>query len=412
MRDEWRDRTPVSGGNQDAGESAGAGPVQIAISLGMIAIVLALGFVFARNAVTSTLLFLLILLGLVMAHEAAHFFTAKAFGVTVHEFGFGFPPRACGKRWGETIYTINWLPIGGFVRLEGEEADTGPRAFQSKPAWQRAIVLVSGAAVNLVLPVLLFTIALMVPHQVPEGRAMITGVLPGSPAAEAGLQAQDTILAVGGRDATNILEASRFVRLYQGTTVPITVRRGGSELTIPVFARWAPPKGEGPTGISIAPVATGPDGAPFTKRVALSPLAAAPAAVRMTADTMILARNEVIGWFKGAGGPQFAGPVGIAQTTGEVARSSETAAGAVAPLLELAALLSINLGIMNLLPLPMLDGGRVFFLLIEVVRGGRRIAPEREAFVHLVGFIAFMALAVIITFADIGRLIGGGSLIR
>src|SRR3989304_5746062 len=109
----------------------------------------------------------------------------------------------------------------------------------------------------------------------------------------------------------------------------------------------------------------------------------------MGGDTMTLARSEVIGWFKGRGGPQFAGPVGIAQTTGEVARSSETTAGAIAPLLELAALLSINLGIMNLLPLPMLDGGRILFVLIEVVRGGRRVAPEREALVHMIGFIAF-----------------------
>ena len=409
MRDEWREGapgTPVSGGGEDDNNP---GPVQIAISVGVIAIVLVLGFIFARNAVTSTLLFLFILLGLVMAHESAHFLTAKAFGVEVHEFGFGFPPRIWGKRLGETMYTINWLPIGGFVRLEGEEANTGPRAFQSKPAWQRAIVLISGAGTNLVLPVLLFTFALMIPHEVPEGRAMISGVTAGSPAAEAGLQVKDVILSVGGRNASNIIEASRFVRLNQGTTVPIVVRRDGKELTVPVYARWAPPKDQGPTGISIAPAATAPDGKPFTTRVSEGPLQAVPEATRTTWDTMILARNEVIGWFKGAGGPQFAGPVGIAQTTGEVARSSETAAGAIAPLLELSALLSINLGIMNLLPLPMLDGGRVFFLLIEVVRG-KRVAPEREALVHLIGFVAFMALAVLVTFSDIGRLLHGSSL--
>jgi regulator of sigma E protease len=263
-----------------------------------------------------------------------------------------------------------------------------------------------------VLPVLLFGIALMVPHEVPEGRAVITAVLPDSPAAEAGLQPQDTILSVGGRDTANIIEASRIVRLNQGKTVPFVVRRAGSELTIPVYARWAPGLNQGPTGISIAPAATRADGTPFTVRVALSPLEAGPAAVQMTWDTMILARNEVIGWFKGSGGPQLAGPVGIAQTTGEVARSSESAGGAIAPLLELAALLSINLGVMNLLPLLMLDGGRVFFLFIEVIRGGKRIAPEREALVHLVGFVAFIALAVVITFSDIGRLINGDSVIR
>jgi regulator of sigma E protease len=122
---------------------------------------------------------------------------------------------------------------------------------------------------------------------------------------------------------------------------------------------------------------------------------------------MILARNEFISWFKGGSSPEVAGPVAIAQTTGEVARE-----GGASPLLELAALLSINLGIINLLPLPMLDGGRVMFLVIEFLRGGRRIAPEKEALVHLVGFVLFMALAVVVTFADVSRIVNGESLFR
>jgi len=107
---------------------------------------------------------------------------------------------------------------------------------------------------------------------------------------------------------------------------------------------------------------------------------------------------------KGGSGPAVSGPVGIAETTGNVARE-----GGAPPLFELAALLSINLGVINLLPLPMLDGGRIFFLLIEVLRGGRRIAPEKEAIVHLVGFVLFVALAVVVTFADISRLVSGNS---
>ncbi|MFA7248514.1 MAG: M50 family metallopeptidase [Dehalococcoidia bacterium] len=418
MNEDWRERaTPLSrsrGAAQDGSpgspgsEGAPRGRSQSAISLAIVAITIVLAAVFAREALTSTALFLIILLGLVMAHESAHFVTAKMFGIFVNEFAFGFPPRIWGKRVGETVYSVNWLPVGGFVRLEGEEASEGPRSFASQAAWKRFIVLASGAVTNLLLPIILFAFALAVPHQVPEGRAMVTGVIPGSPAETAGLKQGDVILSVGGRDAKNIVEASRYVRLNQGATFDLAVRRGGETLHLPVYGRWAPPPGQGPTGISIAPQAIAPDGRPYTVSEAQPPWEALPNAVRMTGDTMILARNEVIGWFKGTGGPQFAGPVGIAQTTGEVARSSETTAGAISPLLELAALLSINLGIMNLLPLPMLDGGRIFFLLIEVVRGGKRIAPEREAIVHMIGFAAFIVLAIVVTFADISRILGGG----
>ena len=413
MNEDWRERaTPLSaaGGAAPEGEPAGGNSRQSAISLAIVVIGIVLGAVFAPNALISTALFLLILLGLVMAHEAAHFFTAKAFGIFVHEFAFGFPPRIWGKRFGDTVYSVNWLPVGGFVRLEGEEGGEGPRSFAAQAAWKRLIVLAAGAVTNLLLPIILFAVALAVPHEVPEGRAVVTGIVAGSPAEVAGLKQGDVILKVAGRDAKNIVEASRYVRLNQGRTFDVEVRRDAQNVRVPVYGRWAPPPGQGPTGISIAPTTVNPaDGRPYTVREAQPPWEALPNATRMTWDTLILARNEVVGWFKGTGGPQLAGPVGIAQTTGAVARSSETTAGAISPLLELAALLSINLGIMNLLPMPMLDGGRIFFLLIEVVRGGKRIAPEREAIVHLVGLAAFVVLAIVVTFADISRLLDGGS---
>ena len=374
---------------------------RIVSTLFTVVAAIVLAFVFARDATSAALLFVVILIGLVVAHEFAHFLTAKLFGVYVLEFGIGFPPKIWGKRFGETEYTLNWLPIGGFVRLMGEEDPTHPRSLASRPAWQRLIVLAAGSVMNLLLPILLFAIAFTIPHEESVGRAIIAEVVPDSPAAAAGLKTNDIIYEIGGRTAKNSVEAGRLIRLNLGNDTAIQVKRGAEFVTVDVKPRWTPPAGQGPTGIKIAPQYG------FTETVSQPPWESIPNGLRTTVDTMILARNEFISWFKGGSGPEVAGPVAIAQTTGEVARE-----GGVSPLLELAALLSINLGIMNLLPLPMLDGGRVMFVLIEVVRRGRRIAPEKEALVHLVGFALFMILAVVVTFSDITRIVNGDSLFR
>lgn len=391
-------------------ETSGTSPPRPTIRRFAIPLLVAIGaflfFRFERDGFTSALLFIVILLALVVIHEFAHFATAKMFGILVHEFGVGFPPKIWGKKFGETEYTVNWLPIGGFVRMEGEEDPSHSRALASKPAWQRLIVITSGALANLALPVLLFGFALMIPHEISAARAVITSVVEGAPAQAAGLQTGDVIYSIDGRNTKNVPEASRYVRLGQGRDIAFVVKRDSEFVEIPVESRWAPPSGQGPTGITIGAQY------PFTDTEALAPWEAFPQGVRQTWDTLILARNEIIGWFKGSSGPQFAGPVGIAEITGDVARSADNVGGAVSPLLQLAALLSINLGVLNLLPLPMLDGGRAAFILIEIARRGRRIAPEKEAMVHFVGFVAFIALALVITFFDISRIANGESLFR
>lgn len=373
--------------------------LQILLTVAGILGAIAAGLYFeqSRPAVTSALLFLTILVGLVLAHEFGHFATAKAFGVKVLEFGVGFPPRAFGRRLGETEYTVNWLPIGGFVRLLGEEDASDPRSLAAQPRGKRLIIMASGALVNLMLPPLLFAIAFGLPHDEPVGRAAIAAIVPGSPAEAAGFQRGDVIFEIGGRDAKNVAAVARLVRIEMGHLTTIQVKRGSEFLELPVEPRWAFPAGQGPTGITIGAQY------PFTERVSLPPWEAIPAGTRATLDTLILARNQMIGWVRGGSGPGVAGPVGIAQATGEAAKAG------VPPLFEIAALLSINLGIVNLLPLPALDGGRIFFLLLEVVRGGRRIAPEKEALVHLVGFALFIVLTIVVTFADVSKLIGGES---
>ncbi|HJM90111.1 MAG TPA: M50 family metallopeptidase [Dehalococcoidia bacterium] len=368
-----------------------------------VVIAIAVAYVLATDAVTAGLIFAFMLVGLVVAHEFAHFVTAKMFGVYVHEFGIGFPPRVWGKRFGETEYTLNWLPLGGFVRLMGEEDPSDPRSLAAKPRWQRLIILASGGVANLILPTFLFAIAFTIPHEEGVGRAVVTSVIVGAPADEAGMRPGDVIYEIAGRDSRNLNEAGRLVRLNVGKEFDIVVKRGEDFLALPVYARWTPPAGQGPTGITIGSQYD------FTETVSLPPWESIPMGFRQTFDTIILARNELIIRVKGGGdsGPAVRGPVGLAQATGEIAR-----AGGAPPLFELAALLSINLGVLNLLPLPMLDGGRIAFLLLEVVRRGKRVAPEREALVHLVGLVLFVLLFVAVTFADISRIASGESAFR
>jgi regulator of sigma E protease len=413
MNERWHERKAETRAKAERPASA-YNCARRAITLLTVIGAIVLGLIFLQDAVSSALLFIVILIALVMAHEAGHFFTAKAFGVYVHEFGLGFPPRVGAFKYGETEYSLNWLPIGGFVRLEGEEQSDHPRSLSVRPRWQRLIVLAAGAVVNLILPIFLFALALSFPHEVAIGRAMVSTVVPDSPAEAAGIQEGDVIYTIAGRDALNVAETSRYIRLNVGRTIDLQVRRDGEFITIPVQARRSPPEGQGPTGISIAPAVVAPDGRPFTETEAQPPWESIPNGFRQTWETLILVQNEIRGWFGGGSGdgPQFAGPIGIGQTVGEVARSQETASDAVSPLLELAALLSINLGILNLLPLPMLDGGRIFFLLVEIARGGKRIAPEKEAIVHMAGFVLFISFALVITFIDISRIANGESVFR
>ena len=343
-----------------------------------------------------------ILIVLIVVHELGHYITAKLTGVKVLEAGLGYPPRIWGFSWRSTIYSINWLPLGGFVRLLGEEDPSDPSSLAAKPRWVRLIVLFAGSGMNFLLPIFLFALAFTIPRDVNVGLTQITGIAPQSPAQEAGLKPGDVIFAIDGDKVRNVREVSLAIRLDAGETVDFTVKHAdGVVENIPVHARWTPPKGHGPTGIQIGSLYT------FTEKESFPPWVALPKGWTATIDSLILARNEVISIVKGGSGPEVTGPVGIAQATGEVVKESGWDT-----LLEFAALLSINLAIINILPLPMLDGGRIAFVLLEIVRRGRRIAPEKEALVHLVGLALIITFAVIITYFDVIRLIRGDSLFR
>lgn len=359
------------------------------------------------GVIYSVLPFLAMLVGLIVFHELGHYITAKLFRIKVLEAGLGYPPRIWGFTWKGTLYSINWLPLGGFVRLLGEEDPSHPQSLAAQAAWKRLIVLGAGSGMNFILPVMLFAIAFMIPRQVPVGPAVIQVVERGSPAAEAGLQPGDTILELNGEAVKNTQEVGRLIRLNMGDVITFKVKRqvlgGGGEtevLEFPVKARWAPPAGQGPTGIVIAnryPQFHDTESYPVWEAI--------PKGWTATWDSLILARNQIVAMFHGGSGPDVAGPVGIAQATGEVVKESGWQT-----LLDFAALLSINLAIINILPLPMLDGGRIAFVLLEVARGGKRIAPEKEAIVHLIGLALIITMAVVVTYFDIIRIISGHSL--
>jgi len=346
--------------------------------------------------------FVIILVILVIAHELGHFLTAKARGVGVIEFGIGFPPRIWGIKKGETIYSINALPLGGFVKLAGEEDPKIERSLAGKGYGTRILVLAAGSLVNILLPLVLFSIAFMIPHNIYIAPVTIEEVAPNSPAAIAGIEPGDRILSVNGETINNSGDMRRLIQLNLGKEISITLEHAsGQQATVDVIPRWKPPAGQGSVGILMAASAEPPvlisKSEPIWRAV--------PLGFKECYETLVIFKNEIINWVIGATSPQVTGVVGMAQLTGEVAKAG------FSPLLEFAAFISINLGIVNLLPLPALDGGRIVFVLLEIIRRGKRITPRVEGLVHLVGFAILIGLMLVVTYGDISKIITTGSAI-
>ncbi|HVZ11246.1 MAG TPA: site-2 protease family protein [Candidatus Paceibacterota bacterium] len=354
----------------------------------------------------TALIFIIVIGVLVLVHEFGHFIFAKKAGMKVEEFGFGFPPRLWGVKKGETTYSINWIPFGGFVKILGEDGDErGPRSFASGSFGQRILVIVAGVLMNILLAAVFlvivnfFGLRVGISDQEAAGyqdlKIQIVEVSAGSPAAAAGLQPLDeirgysdggTFYAIHTTEELQNLTAQR-----QDRPITLELTRGATDIEKTLTPRANPPQGQGALGISLA--MTGIVHYPWYESL-----------WRGFYDTGIIIINTILGYYyllktliiHGTLIAEVSGPIGIAGLTGQAARIGITY------LLQFVALISVNLAVLNIIPFPALDGGRALMLIIEKIKGSP-IHRKTEMVINMAGFYVLIALMVYITYKDISK---------
>lgn len=357
------------------------------------------------------LIFLIILLVLVISHEFGHFIVAKKSGIRVDEFSFGFPPKLFGKKFGETSYNFNLLPFGGYVKIFGENPDedsiNGPdkdRSFVNKPRYIQAAVLVAGVVMNFLVAWLLLTVGFLsgLPTSVsvaPEGSVIknqaltITSVLPNSPAEKAGLKTGDKIISLNAKTYLNPENVQSFIKSHDGDEVSVLIERAKDQQEIIVVPEKGEDSGVPMIGISMDIIGT------MKLPVHKALFEGLKLSWQVTEQTVSGFYNLIKGAIMGQGDmSSITGPVGIVGVVGDAAKFG------FVYLLSFTALISINLAVINLIPFPALDGGRLLFLLIEKIKGSR-IKPQISNMVNMVGFGLLMLLMAIITYNDIAKLL-------
>lgn len=326
---------------------------------------------------------------LILVHELGHFVTAKKFGLWVEEFGFGLPPRLWGKKIGETIYSINWLPFGGFVKIFGEDREDenteSGKSFSSLSLWKRAVILVSGVIMNFLLG--WFVISIIFNIGIPQS-ILITEVRKDSPAEVAGIIAGDKILKF-----SSVESSVEFIKNHEGQEISLEIERSGKILNINAIPRKNPPVGEGALGIGLTEVGIQRenilkavwDGLKTSLQIIRSIFLALASLIR----GVFLGQENVL---RGV-----AGPVGIVKIT------SEAGTMGFIYLLQLLSLISLNLAVINILPFPALDGGRLLFLIIEKLKGSP-LPVKFEKYANAAGMAILLLLMAAITIKDITTL--------
>jgi regulator of sigma E protease len=389
--------------------------------------------------IITILVFLLILSVLVLIHEGGHFFMAKRLGIKVEEFGFGFPPRMFSIKRGETEYSLNWLPIGGFVKLYGEDEAGGgkimikdkglmikdkdrDRAFFAKSAWQRALVIVAGVVMNAVLAAVIFYVFLGISGfktdlpllsdykffgvtQTNVQEVIISEVAKNSPAEMQGLKTSTRVVAVDGKKINTSQQFINIVNQNKGREIEIAWSglQAQNIHKTKITPRLNPPKGQGALGIGLFSLSS----ATLNYK---TPVQKIFSGITYPINLMSYNLNIMAGLVKlsferktteplSAG---LSGPVGIASVTGSILEIKDLKEK-ILELLNLAGLLSISLAFFNILPIPALDGGRLFFILVEALTG-RKVNQRVEGVIHSIGMMILLALMALITFKDIAKL--------
>ncbi len=368
----------------------------------------------------SILIFLAVLSVLVLIHELGHFLMAKRAGIGVEEFGFGLPPRIWGRKIGETVFSINALPIGGFVKLLGEDDQDGDinqdlkdRAFFAKSKLTRASVIVAGVAMNFLLAIGVFTFLyakLGIPTK--TDNVFVVGIAKNSPAETAGLKEGDKVtnfkFVISGSEVFDklISRSDEFIQATKqanGREIEIEIeRKSGEKIAIRMTPRTSPPQGEGPLGVAISQVV--PKFFPWWQmpfRAGYYGVGEAFGWTRMVLSGFGKLIFELVRF--GRVPQDISGPVGIFEVTREVAKTG------FLNLLQLVGILSVNLAVLNIMPIPALDGGRLLFIIIEAIFG-RRVVPRFERWLHTVGMVVLIALIILITARDLLRLFTGAKL--
>ena len=369
------------------------------------------------------LVFLIILSLLVFVHELGHFAVARKFGIRVDEFGLGFPPRAFGVykdehgKWIKvagnkqvenvpgTLYSLNWVPLGGFVKIKGENGEDSEAkdSFASKKIWKRISVLTAGVTMNVILAGVLLSIGLMIglPQVLDEEKTntltikdpkiQVVEVIADSPATVAGIEPGDSIIAINNEDVFGITKINEIVVENADKEIPIVIKRGDDELQKIITPGNIDGKEGAFMGVSL--VETGTVSYPWYKAIIEGFILAVVLLKAIIMAFYTIIRDLIIGTTVET---DIAGPIGIAVLTGQVVKMG------FIYVLQFAALLSLNLAIINFLPIPALDGGRVFFLIIEKIRG-KALNARIENIIHTTGFVFLMLLVVLVTFRDVSK---------